>query len=236
MRLRKEIHTLKDDVLGIFLPYELRHFGAKTPSMAYLPRIWRNSLGARYKLRIHEYLDLNPEQIRYFLRKNYPISHTKNDDLYRQSYDRNLAILKKAHQEHPEERRYVFFLGHDNHKSGRLKEALKYYAKYTKLKNANKHELNRVLYFSGRILRSQKKYEKALEMFQKAIDVEPSFIEPYINIAEIFEEKGEIKKSLEYYLTAMKCEIPRTHVFVNRVYYGDYAEKKVMNILSAKND
>ncbi|MBD3327986.1 glycosyltransferase [Candidatus Peregrinibacteria bacterium] len=233
--LREDLRGMSQDQWGVLLPYHLRHFGAKNPSVAFLPRIWRKSLNARYTLKIHEYLDLKPEQMSRFLRKDYPITHTKADDLYRKSYDRNIAILEKAHQSDPDERRYVFFLGHDNHKSGRLEEALKYYAKYAKMKNTNSHELNRVLYFSGRIYRGQKKFDESIEMFKRAIDAQDSFVEPYINIAEIYESKGEIKKALEYYLKAMKCEKPRTHVFINEALYEDYAETKVMKLLESTN-
>ena len=229
--LKKKIENLGEKVNGIMLPYILPHFGKNRDVKAYITRIWRRNLKAGYVSPVHEYLKPTPEQIKSFIRLDFPIIHTKNDDLFKKSFERNIRLLKKAIKKDPAERRHYFFLGHDNQQIGNLNEAILWYQKYIDLPNPNKDELNRVLNYKAGCHRGIGELQEAEILYKKAISVNPDFIEPYLHLAEIHKQKKQYGEAVEYYIKAAACRMPRTHIFIDSSLYKDYPENKLMELL-----
>jgi len=230
--LKEKLATLSPNVDGIFVPYRLYNDDKNATLFAYVPRIWKRSLNAKYELMIHEFLNPTKMQLQNFVRLDFPIIHQRGKDDYDGSHKRNLNILYKAVKKDPNERRYYFYLGHDNQYSGNPEEAIKWYVKYSELKNVNAHELNRVLHNLGNCYLKTGKIKEAKEAYLKAINAAPDFIEPYLALGNLYRSAKEYEKAAQYYVSAAGCKPPKTHVFINGAMYKGLAQKKIAELLN----
>jgi len=231
MALKSKLESLNDDVWGIFLPYRIHIEDDNAALLAYIPRIWKKSLKVKYDLMIHEYLHPTPKQLKHFIRLDFPVLHQKTLVDYKKSHERNLKILYKAVKSHPEERRYYFYLGHDNQYSGNIEEAIVWYGKYAGLKDTNSHELNRVLLNLGNCFLKTGKVGEAKKAYLDAIKAAADFIEPYLALGNLYKAAGDYVSAVKYYSAAAQCKPPRTHVFVNGSMYKGLAQKKIAVML-----
>jgi tetratricopeptide (TPR) repeat protein len=55
----------------------------------------------------------------------------------------------------------------------------------------------------GNIYHFQKKYDKAIANYQKAIDIRPTYARPYIHLGETYQLLGDNERSIEYLLSAI---------------------------------
>ena len=55
----------------------------------------------------------------------------------------------------------------------------------------------------GNIYHLQKLYDKAIDNYQKSIDIRPTYARPYIHIGEIYQLLGDNERSIEYLLSAV---------------------------------
>ena len=229
--LKSELDSLNDYVWGVFLPYRIHIEDDKAALFAYIPRIWKRSLNLKYDLMIHEYLHPTAEQLKHFVRLDFPVQHQKTLADYQKSHERNLKILYKAFELHPEERRYYFYLGHDNQYAGHIEEAIVWYGKYAGLKDVNPHELNRVLLNLGNCFLKTGKVGEAKKCYKDAIKAAADFIEPYLALGNLYKAAGDYVTAVKYYSAAARCKPPRTHVFVNASMYQGLAQKKLTALL-----
>ncbi len=73
-----------------------------------------------------------------------------------------------------------------------------------------------VLYNLGAINRSLNNLEKAKEYFFKTLEINPNFIDAYINIAQIYEREKKIFDAESHYKKAFS--IKKDHTSLNRAY------------------
>ncbi len=229
--LKEKLDALGDEVDGIFLPYNLHGKNTEKALTAYIPRIWKRSLNLKYDLMVHEYLHPTPEQLKRFIRLDFPIEHQKSIPDFVKSHARNLKILYKAIEKHPSERRYYFYLGHDNQFDGNTEEAIKWYKKYAELPDTNPHELNRVLTNLGNCLLKTGKVGEAKKAYLDAIKVCPDFIEPHLALGNLYKAVGDFETAASFYIKAANCIPPKTHVFINTALYKGAAQKKLAAML-----
>jgi glycosyltransferase involved in cell wall biosynthesis len=230
--LRTKIPSLSLEIAGVILPYLLP--SAYTGYVkSYKPRIWRTSFGFRYHLPVHEYLDAPAHILQTFIRIETPVYHSASPSEFSKSFPRNIRILEKAIRKQPQETRLLFYLGHDNHFSGNYGQAISWYQKFIDAKPKSMDELNRVLFWKGYCHLTLGQTDSAKDCFKRAIEAHGSFIEPYLYLGDILLQQKKITKALEYYLLAMNCQIPQTHVFFQPAFYQGVAEKKIELALSA---
>lgn len=227
--LKKELATLPADVWGIILPYLMPPYEGGL--QVYKAKIWKRSLNARYKLAVHEYLNPTKDQLRHFIRLAYPLKHTTPPGEFHKSLARNLGILRKAVASEPDEPRYYFYLGHDNQYSGNYEEAVRWYKKYEQLPHTHADELNRVLVNKGTCFLKLGNIQAAQDAFLDAVKANPAFIDPYLHLAQIKSGARQYEEAANYYVRAMRCSMPRTHVFVNASLYHGYAQKRLTELL-----
>lgn len=230
-KLLADLKHLPSSTQGVILPYLLPPYDHGL--QVYKPRIWKNSLGARYKLAVHEYLNPTNDQLKRFVRLEYPLKHSTPTELFKKSMKRNLAILQKAVQLEPDEARYYFYLGHDNEQAGKVVEAIEWYRQFTELPNIHPDELNRALVRKGRCNLRIGNLQDAEQDFLNAIKAQPAFIDPYLQLAEIKRSLGSHEETVQYYVKAAHCRLPQTHVFVHASLYNGYAIKKLEEFLES---
>lgn len=122
--------------------------------------------------------------------------------IYYDSYDSISEIyLKKALIDQPNSPSALYYLGmlyQDNKEFDRALEV------YSQLFN-NKKSGKRAFYNSGYIyLVELQEYDKAEEMFKKAIITDATFVEAVYNLGRTYEEKGDFEQAREYYNNAIE--------------------------------
>ena len=75
--LFEELEDLEDEIALVSLPYVYSQSHANNKNVAYLPRLWKRSLGLNYCYPVHEYLDLSSLEAAQKKRINLPILHRK---------------------------------------------------------------------------------------------------------------------------------------------------------------
>lgn len=230
--LKKSLEELDDDVLGVMLPYGGAHGGRSL----YRARIWRRDLNARYVLAVHEYLAPSQEQLKHFVRLDFPIIHTTPAQEFAKSMDRNIAIMKKALEEGSDEPRYLYYMGHDHQSQGDMEEAVKWYTKFVERDDVHTHEKNRAYLRMAQCLRALGDVPGAQNALHDAIDIEPHFIEPHLLMADILQEKGLIEEAIGYAKSATKCRMPKTYVPLKTNLYNGYAQKRLEELLSLQQE
>jgi len=78
------------------------------------------------------------------------------------------------------------------HKTGRLKDARRYYQKVLTLDRGYVYALNNL----GVIYLQQRNYSEAQKSLEDAIQRKPEYVDPYYNLACLYALKGEVTKSL----------------------------------------
>ena len=51
----------------------------------------------------------------------------------------------------------------------------------------------------GLVLRQKKKYEESINHFLKAIELNPTFSSPYLNLGLLFEDTQEWERAIHYF-------------------------------------
>ncbi len=235
--LKEELEKIPPDIHGIFLPYVYTQSRGNPGSQAWLPRIWRTSLRYRYTLPVHEYLDIPQEHRAYFKKMPLPLIHKKTPADFAKSFERNLRILQEAVKTNPQQRRFLFYLGHDSKQAGDSRAALYWFDRYIQNPDTHPHELNKVLTGKGLCHLEFGERDDARNAFQQAIKASPHFIDPYLHLGELAMQEKQYEEALNFYFQALQCKPPHTHVFTNMALYDGVAQKKLTQAFeTAKND
>jgi len=64
--------------------------------------------------------------------------------------------------------------------------------------------------------------DKALELYAKVLEIDPSFMEAYFNMADIWRQRGRIDKTIELYKTIVSKNpnFRNAHLSLGRIYYS----------------
>jgi superkiller protein 3 len=121
--------------------------------------------------------------------------------IYYESNDSISEIyLKKALNNQPENASALYYLGMLYQESMKFEKALDTYAILMNNTNSNK----RAYYNSAYIyLIEYQDYDRAVEMFEAAINVDPNFVEAVYNLGRTYEEKGDLVMARKYYQKAI---------------------------------
>lgn len=223
-KLKKDLEHLPENIEGVMLPCLLQPYGTHA---IYKPAIWKKSLDAKYKLAVHEYLDLSKEQLSRFIRLECPVRHTQP----LKNFQRNIDILTKEIEKDPENPRYIYYLGQDNQHNGNYAEAKKWYGKFTELTGTSRDERHRAWVNIGVCCEQLGDENSAIAAYEKGIEINPAFIDPYLLLGKIMEKRNAIEDAVGYYVIASKCQKPVTHISVNESFYKGYAERQLTELL-----
>lgn len=232
VKLKKEIKKMTNNVYGIFLPYIYSAVKGKNGNLSYIPRIWRTDNGYKYELPVHEYLNIPKKDIGKFKRISIPIIHNKNTSDFHKGYKRNIRILMKEYKKNPDQRRIIYYLGHDNQQVRNYEQAISWYKKYQILKDIHKDEEHKTYVGIGICYLKLKNIEEAKKAFRKAILINPMFVEPYVFLGDIAMKEKKYEEAVEIYFKALNCNPPITHVFTNTNLYNSFIKGKMTEALN----
>ncbi len=118
----------------------------------------------------------------------------KNND-----YEKAIELFNKTLEINPSKTYTLFCLGYIYEVSGKLKLAIESYEKYSFYESNNPE----VFYNLGNCYMKLMVWQKAIDNFLKAVDINPKHVDAWVNLSIASSEKGEYKNALKYCETAI---------------------------------
>lgn len=199
------------------------------------PRIFKRSPELRFKMPIHEVLDIPPQLLDKFeIRPEIIIHHHKDETENESTLKRNIQILEKALKKDLNNTHLEFFLGREYFNTQKYAEAIAIFQKLAQAKETttpdNSFRYNLFLHL-GFCYEKIKNYTQAIESFQKAHTIEPKFAEPLIYQANLFlYQFKDPQKAKNLYEEALQIPKPTTTFPVNPNFYHDFPKKQLHKI------
>lgn len=175
-------------------------------------RLYRHRIVPRrpevfWKYPIHECLSI-PEAWRQVM-TDITVTHKRTAKEAARDAGRNLALLRKAADKSPDDRRIQFYLGKELAHAGLVDEAIPVLRSF--LTDPDWHE-NRI---SAHLLLAQCYYrkgewKKVIETCFGAIHIDPRWAEFYVLIGEVYYNRKDWTKAIQWYETASKMKLPET--------------------------
>ncbi len=224
----------KTDVMS--LPYIYNESNGVAGNTAWLPRIWRRSLGLKYIYPVHEYLDISKIPSGRIEKINAPVIHKKESHEYKKAFERNIKIMNKHVKQKKDDLRMLYYLIHDNRHLGEYKTAIKWCEKYLKNNTDDAVKVSKVLTLQGMCYKNLKKPLLAGYSFLGAIGANPLLIEPYLELGDYFYRQKKYDEAIQMYRSAENCKMPqKSSIFFNKAAYNYYAQRKLAYILPLVN-
>lgn len=172
-------------------------------SYAYLPRLWKTSLGLRYKYPVHEYLevpaDLRRTQLDLVVRDPLPRNHVESRKYY-------IQIMEAYVKKHPEDHRMLYYLISDNRFLRRYKKVVEWGEKYLASNPLNDNQVARVFNHLGYALWKLGLLKQAELAFQHATEFDASLVDSYLLAGDMKFSEANFSDALEWYKHAENCE------------------------------
>jgi protein O-GlcNAc transferase len=114
----------------------------------------------------------------------------------------SMKIKIQANKKDLKQSQYIFNMGNEYKRQGKLDDAIDCYKKVIALtpKFAGAyHNLGNVLREKGRI-------DEAMACYRKAIELAPDVAVTYNNLGNVLQEKGQVDDSIEFYKKALQCD------------------------------
>ena len=233
--LQKILQKNSDDIPGYSIPYQY-----SSERILYVPRIFRRELGLRFMMPIHEFLNIPAGiQKRWRVCGEVLVTHLKKSEDNTSSLTRNVAILSKALERESDSadinslNHLRFFLARDLYAMAKYNEALPY---FNALVEAGVAELkSSFLYLiqlhRGRCLQYLKRYDEAIDAYQKTFEADNRFNEPLIYQADILlYQKHDSVRAHELYKKACDVPLPQSSFPVEVSFYHEYPVTQLKKI------
>lgn len=210
--IKAVVEKVPTDVGSIQFPYIYQTDELGNPLVVHdRERIVRTSLHWQWRRPVHETLHtVVPHKIVRFDAATWVHDWKKNKDT---RHDRNMELLHKYYDEHPEDRRTTLYIAHALYSVQDWSNALKWFADYY-TDPQNELEQWQAAVFAGDCAQSLHDYETAIGWYHQAIDVRPEIIDPYLGIAASLTLSGEHQKAMAWYKMAEDKAMPPSQLFI----------------------
>ena len=226
--IKETITNASPETLGFHVNYRY----AKDKDLL-TPRIFRNNIGLKFVMPVHEYLDIPDDQKRKFtVVPGITILHNKAADENPVTLQRNLKILQHALPKDPKNHHLNFFLAREKYNLGQYAEAQKILAELANNPPiADKSFTYLVFTYLGLCFQKLNNGRMAIEAFHEAFDVYDHLAEPLIYAADtwLYLMKNSDEAKI-LYAQALKVKKPLTGFPVNPDFYHDYPQNQLKKI------
>lgn len=230
--LKKLIQQTDKNTVGFYVNYQY----AQNKDQL-MPRVFKNGFGLKFKMPVHEYLDIPKNlQEKFQAHPEIEIVHHKEAKENISTLKRNVAILEKASKKEPGNSHIKFFLGRDYYNLGENKKALSVFSELAEDKSIKDQSFIYNVYLHlGRSHEKLQEFHKAIECYKKAHEFDERFAEPLIYEANILlyhlRKIGEAKK---LYKKSLTIPLPKTTFPINHTFYHDYPRNQLHKIEQLK--
>jgi glycosyltransferase involved in cell wall biosynthesis len=195
-QLGRIVDSTPEPHVGVWLPYDYARVAdseAVTTTFG-RERILRTRVGWEWKYRVHEVVI--PQSAGPWIRTDQVrIVHQHNGHKTEDSAHRNLLLLEIEYEERPEDPRTTFYLGNTYFALGNWAAAINWYERYCAPGFSGNHfELWQSYLYLGKAYQKAGQLDGALRAAFGALEVDPTFREPYYALAECYAMSGENEK------------------------------------------
>ncbi|MFA5999099.1 MAG: tetratricopeptide repeat protein [Candidatus Babeliales bacterium] len=188
-------------------------------SKNYLCRLWKPNHGIRFEGVVHEYLNkigyiTVPETI-YF---NWDPTQRGIDKTNKRFY-RDIELLLKEHEKHPEDPRTLFYLGQSYACTNDYANAAIWYQKRSERSVWDQEDFM-TWYRLGDAHDQLGNWNQALFYYLKAYDMRPSRIEPLMKIANYYLKVLDFAKAFYFSKLAVDTPVTTDTLFVENIAYN----------------
>ncbi len=197
IKLKEKIDA---DINYIMMKYALNVDSSGTPSLEYYrERIFKNNMGFRFISPIHETVNVSGP----FLRENIQVTHNK--DVSSKISDRNLLIFEKMKKSgHKFSPRETFYFARELYYNKKYKEAIKYFNKFLKSKEAwIENKISACIDLSN-IYYDLKDYDMYLEILFKSFKYDRPRAEVCCKIGNFFLLNSNYNIAIYWYTKALE--------------------------------
>ena len=187
-------------------------------SKNYLCRLWKPNRGIRFEGVVHEYLNKVtgvsvPEEIFF----NWDPTQRGVEKTNKRFY-RDIELLLKEHEKHPEDPRTLFYLGQSYACIDDYENAAIWYQKRS-MRCVWDQEDFMTWYRLGDAYEHLDNWTQALYFYLKAYDMRPSRIEPIMKIARHYLKVLDFEKAFYFAKLAVDTPVTTDALFVERIVY-----------------
>lgn len=194
---------LNADVFYQMLTNDVYHMYQGSESFYYKNvRIVRNKMGITYWGVTHEYVNTPPNTVYGTIDKSVLFINDIGDGGSKtDKFERDIALLKKGLEEHPNNDRYTFYLANSYKDAGQIENAIETYKKRITL-GGWYEEIWYSCYTIGRCYQILSKPEYAIFWFLQAHNVIPERIENLYEIIHYYRNHGKNTLAYSFYVMA----------------------------------
>lgn len=210
--VRKAVEDAPHDLDALLMEYVTDRDGQGRPAMSFWrERVTRAGL-FHWTGRVHEVLEPNG-QARYRRLDGAWVDHRGHGD-GTASLNRNVTLLRMAHDEDPGNPRTLFYLGRDLLMLGKYEEGLGILEAYLKVATWL-DEAHAALLLIGDALRRQSRFQDAYKSDVRMLNVQPLWPQTYFALAEDCYYLKAWRECLHFSQIGEALPLPSTNLFLN---------------------
>ncbi len=202
-----------------------------------VPRVFKNGFDLKFIMPVHEYLDIPKSlQGRFQAHPEISIVHHKEAGENMPTLERNVAILEKASKNEPNNAHIKFFLGRDYFNLNESEKALSIFNELIGDKSIVEQSfIYNIHLYLGKTYEKMQEFNKAVECYKKAHELDERFAEPIIYEADILLYRlRKIDEAKSLYKKSLTIPLPKTTFPINPAFYHDYPQNQLHKIEQLK--
>lgn len=220
--LRFKEYLRETDALGFSIPIlsEVRDnsLNMSNTVVNYLVRIFKNDPRIRFKRRIHEFVDQSIFDIGGKIeRVELPVFHSGYTDpkTLAKKLERNKRLLELALEENPQDHNLWVYMGKTYFNLNDLESAERCYRKAIKIAEENRDRFVSLYFLQSAyidlaLLVSKDRMEEAIELFNKAIDIDPNFPDTYYYLGTAYYNSGSFEKAYDTFKKVFQVDTSKS--------------------------
>lgn len=220
--LRFKEYLKETDALGFSIPIfskiEDRSLNINNTVVNYLVRIFKNDPRIRFSRRVHEFVDQSIYDIGGKIERiDLPVFHRGYADLeiLKKKIERNKRLLELALDENPSDHNLWVYMGKTYVTLDDLDSAERCYRKAIEIAEENRNRFGSLYFLQSAytdlaILVSKDRMEEAIELFNRAITIDPNFPDTYYHLGMVYYNKGLFREAYEAFKKVFQVDINKS--------------------------
>lgn len=221
--LRLKEYLKSTDALGVSIPIfselEDRSLNMKNTTVNYLVRVFKNDPRIRFSRRIHEYVDQSIYNIGGRIERiDIPVFHKGylDQEVLRKKTERNKKLVELALEENPEDHSLWVYLGKTYVILNELDKAEECYRKAIDIVGVDNKKYASLFFLQSAyvdlalLLFDRDRIEEAVELFDKAMKIDPNFPDTYYYLGMAYYNKGMFREAYESFKKVFQVDVNKS--------------------------
>ncbi len=227
--LKLKEYLKETDALGFSIPIfskvEDRSLNITNTVVNYLVRIFKNDPRVRFKRRIHEFVDQSIYDIGGKIERiDLPVFHRGYTDpnIFIKKLERNKRLVELALEEDPQDHNLWVYMGKTYLGQEDLENAEKCYRRAIEIAEENRNRSSSLYFLQSAyidlaLIVSKTRLEDAIELFNKAIEIDPNFPDTYYYLGTMYYNKGLFEEAYETYKKVFQVDANKSLIAISHL-------------------